>query len=611
MGEALIWDVESNGLLQEATKLHTIQCGTAEGEDVTVYCDALPGYPSIAEGLKRLSAADKLIGQNVVNFDLPLLEKLHPGTVRLEQMIDTLLLARLMDPTERLNSLAAWGERLGVRKGDYEGPWDVCTQAMLDYAAQDVITTRALWNHTKHVMEWSEKLIDVEHKFAWVIHRMEQNGFTLNVQAAQALDAELRGDLATIERDLQAAFPPLERTETFTPKANNKARGYVKGVPFIKRRLEPFNPASRHHVAERLKLLGWSPKEFTPDGHPKVDETTLNTLPWPQARLMVRYFTVLKALGQLSDGKQGWLKLVRSTGRVHGRVNTIGCAPGRCAHNSPNMAQVSKKDRRMREVWIPRSGWRLVGVDGEGLQARALAHYLHRFDGGAFAKRVHEGSKKDRTDVHSANLAELSRARVILVPLDAAADVWDKGRDGSKRCLYACWFGARDRKLGWTAKDGAKNAGLPVPKVPDTELGKLARVALNRAITGFDKLSDQIQRTAKERGYLISPLGRHVPIRSPHSALVFLMQAVESDTMKTAAVLFHFEVAPARGWVEGRDFAYCAHVHDEAELECRPEIADELGQAYADCITEAGVRLGLRCPLAGSPHVGDSWSAVH
>ena len=49
-------------------------------------------------------------------------------------------------------------------------------------------------------------------------------------------------------------FPPLKREEEFIPKANNKKRGYVKGQPFIKVKYEDFNPSSRRHIAERLKL---------------------------------------------------------------------------------------------------------------------------------------------------------------------------------------------------------------------------------------------------------------------------------------------------------------------------------------------------------------------
>lgn len=72
---------------------------------------------------------------------------------------------------------------------------------------------------------------------------------------------------------LQEVFPPKRIEEVFIPKANNRTRGYVKGVPFTKVRYEPFNPASRQQIADRLmEKHGWKPSEFTDTGQPKVDE---------------------------------------------------------------------------------------------------------------------------------------------------------------------------------------------------------------------------------------------------------------------------------------------------------------------------------------------------
>ena len=36
-----------------------------------------------------------------------------------------------------------------------------------------------------------------------------------------------------------------------------------------------------------------------------------------------------------------------------------------------------------------------------------------------------------------------------------------------------------------------------------------------------------------------------------------------------------------------------------------------VGKTFADCIREAGVKLNLKCPLAGSYHVGSSWAETH
>ena len=45
---------------------------------------------------------------------------------------------------------------------------------------------------------------------------------------------------------------------------------------------------------------GWKPKLYTPDGKPKVDETVLSSLEYPEAKLLAEHFLVQKRIGQQS-----------------------------------------------------------------------------------------------------------------------------------------------------------------------------------------------------------------------------------------------------------------------------------------------------------------------
>ena len=399
----LIADSETDGLLDAMTRLHMLQIGDADGEDVVIYSDipeALwkPLYDAgklrspvrpLKEGISRLAAADHVVFHNGICFDFEAVNRFFPGTIKREKLLDTLVMARLFDPEERVHTLRAWGERLGVAKGDYKGDFQHVDGNMLVYAEQDIVVGRALYRKVKEVREWG-CACQLEHDVAWEIHLQELNGFAFDVKGAQALDAELRGELTDIEAKLQAAFPPIERSLVFTPKVNNRARGYQKGVPFTKRWKDPFNPASRAHIAERLQGLGWKPQAFGKDGVPSVDEKVLSSINLPNVDLLVKHFTLQKKHGMLSDGKNSWLKMVRPDGRIYGRVNPNGACTGRMSHSKPNVAQVDK-DHRMRELWRPRDGWKEVGCDAEGLEARMLAHYLSRYDKGAFADRVVNG----------------------------------------------------------------------------------------------------------------------------------------------------------------------------------------------------------------------------
>lgn len=584
----LIADCEANNLYPALTRLWTLQLGDASTDEVTVYADQ-PGYPSIAEGIERLRAADHYVFHNGLAYDLWAINKFYPGAVERSKLIDTLVLARLLSPEERSHSLRAWGERLAVAKGDYEGDFQRFDDELVHYAIQDIHTTRALYRHLMEQLDgWGESLA-LEHDVAWAMHLQERHGFGFDVPAAQALDATLRGELADLSAELQKSFPPIAHTSI--ARATNKKLGIVKGQPRVK--WETFEPGSRHHVGRRLQALGWKPSAFGADGAPTVDEKTLADLPWPEAQLLVKFFRRQKMLGQLADGKNGWLKLVKN-GRIYGRVNPNGACTGRMTHMSPNTAQVDG-DPRMRSLWVPREGWKLVGVDAASLEACMLAHYLARYDGGAYAKIVTEGDEESGTDNHSRN-------RDVLNKMGLAVN-----RKGSKNLLYAFIYGSGDFKLASMVVDNLRSNGKPVPKIPKKELGLLVRKGLAKAVPGIDKLSAAVKTAVKERGYLVGLDGRHLLIRSDHSALNTLLQGAGAVVMKKALAIFMHCHGPTMGDL----WALCANVHDEVQMEVVPEHADLYGAEMVGAITAAGEYYNLRCPLSGSYKPGSNWSETH
>jgi len=391
--------------------------------------------------------------------------------------------------------------------------------------------------------------------------------------------------------------------------ATNKKFGYIKGQPFTKKWTETFNPGSRIETGKRLIAMGWKPTKFGDDGHPSVDEATLGLIKNPIARPLLAYFKVQKKLGMLSDGKNGWLKLVGPDGRIHGRVNNNGARTGRMTHSKPNMAQVDKS-HEMRELFDVAPGRKLVGCDGEGIQLRVLAHYLHKYDGGKMADRIVSGNKKERTDPHSANLHALVNAGVLHKSF--WNENFNEGRDGAKTTIYAKLFGSSPGGLGRTIQGVYRGSDMLPPKMPRTELGALVNVALSRAMVGLDKLEEAAGARLKKVGYLVGLDGRRIFSNQARLALVTLCQGGEAAIMKQALSIFHWEKTVAAGIKHGVDFGYCANVHDEVQFEVfHPDMADTIGLMFAGCITEAGERLGFKCPLAGLHQVGNNWAETH
>ena len=585
----LAFDIEGDALLDDVSVIHCIVTKDIDTGQVKEY-----GPEDIEQAVKDLEQASVIYGHNAIKYDVPALEKLHnfqPPVVR-----DTLVTLRLMHPDtytldeplvkrQKLpqnlmgsHSLAAWGHRIGEHKQDYQGGFAEFSLEMMRYCVQDV---EVLYKLVKKIesKNYSEQAIELEHKFAELIWLQEQNGFGINLDKARALHTDLMARHSELEDLLQEAFPPrkqemksrfwvVDGVNYNTKKDAPKGQGDWGGHKF---KMIPFNPGSRQECADRLRQkYKWKVPE-------KLSDDVFSKLKYPEAQLIAEYLMVKKRLGQLSDGKAAWLKLEKN-GVIHGAVNTNGAVTGRCTHSRPNMAQVPKaSDRvpfgsRCRELFQPtREGWKLVGCDASGLELRCLAHYMARWDDGAYAKEVVEG------DVHTAN--------------QKAAGL--ETRDQAKTFCYALIYGAGDGKLG-----AIKGGG---PKV-----GKQLRTNFLEGLPALGKLVAAVKSKVAKTNQLTGLDGRILHVRSPHSALNTLLQSAGAVIMKQALIHFCEEM-------DQREIPYglCANVHDEFQVEVPDYAAFEAGAIAEYSIQKAGETLGFRCPLAGEAKVGNNWAETH
>jgi len=119
------------------------------------------------------------------------------------------------------------------------------------------------------------------------------------------------------------------------------------------------------------------------------------------------------------------------------------------------------------------------------------------------------------------------------------------------------------------------------------------------------KLKEKVNRIA-EKGFLPSLDGRRLIVRSQHAALNTLLQGAGAVVMKKALVLLHSKLKA--GKIHG---SFVANVHDEWQIETTKELAESVGRLGVQAIQEAGLALGLRCPLDGEFKIGANWAATH
>ena len=591
----LVFDIETNGLLNDVSLIHTIVAKDLDTQKVYQFRPH-----EIDLGVEMLMQAELLIGHNVIGYDIPAIKKLYPDfDIPRNKVMDTLTLSRLiwtdlsdrdgaMVEAEKLesklrgsHSLKAWGQRLGFHKADYDGGWETFNEEMLTYNVRDVEVTERLWTLIES-KAYSPIAVELEHAVAWIVSAQERHGFMFDEHNAFKLVLTLQKRQAELEAELQDTFPPFVVPDGYVePKRTINYKdpmrhSVTQGCPYNKIKIVVFNPGSRHHIADRLqKLFGWKPTEFTQDGSAKVDEEVLSKLPYPAAKLLTEYLMIQKRLGQISDGKQGWLRHVRK-GRIHGEMITNGAVTGRATHRSPNMGQVpscgAPYGHECRSLFCVQKGKKLVGIDVSGLELRMLAHFMARYDDGKYGEEVVNG------DIHTANQKA------------AGLDT----RNQAKTFIYAFLYGAGAAKIGSIVGAGAKHG----QKLKDQFL---------KSVPALANLVSAVGKAAK-RGYLTGLDGRKLHIRSEHAALNTLLQSAGALICKRWMVEVDNEIE-ARGW-RGR-VQQVAWVHDEVQVEVDEEIAEAFGQMAVDCVTKAGVFFNIKVPLTGEYKVGNNWAETH
>lgn len=600
--KSLVFDIEANHLLPKVNRIHCLAIVDADTQEEWIFNDEHTSETTIEDGLKLLDTADVIVGHNIINYDLPVLEKIKSWKPK-AKVRDTLVLSRLIYPNMAekdcirrskgvdfpskmvgRHSLKAWGYRLGMLKGLYleNSGFDIWSRELEEYCIQDTKLTAELLSRLNDD-NYSEVAIDLEHRFAEIMTLQEIRGFRFDTSMAGALYAELAMEKTELDKQLQEIFPPKEiqmkstfwkaGDQLFETKTAAKASGFKdkdieKGPNKIKR--IPFNSLSRDHIAERLQQKGWKPVDFTESGKPKVDESVLSKLPYTEAQMLSRILLLQKRMGQLGDGAEGWLKLERG-GRLHGSVITNGAVTGRCTHRHPNMAQVPR-DNKYRALFKPTDGMVLVGCDASGLELRCLAHYM---DDEEYTRKLLE------EDIHIVN--------------QEAAGL--PTRDNAKTFIYGFLYGAGDGKIGEIIGKGLAE-------------GKKIRAKFLESVPALGVLKKKIFNALQNRKWLVGLDRRRLHVRSEHAALNTLLQSAGAILMKKATVIL-FNKLIKMGLKPNKDFAFVAHVHDEFQIECWPEFSESIAKESVVSIREAGEAFGLRCPLDGEAKVGSNWSETH
>jgi DNA polymerase I-like protein with 3'-5' exonuclease and polymerase domains len=174
-------------------------------------------------------------------------------------------------------------------------------------------------------------------------------------------------------------------------------------------------------------------------------------------------------------------------------------------------------------------------------------------------------------------------------------------------------YGAGDELLGGLLEPDAS----PEKK---RKIGAKLRKTFLDSMPALKRLVEDVKAAVKKRGYLVGLDGRHLHVRSEHSALNTLLQSAGALIMKEATVILWRDLEDRGDLVLPQypalapydvDVWQAAHVHDEYQTIAREHLAHVVGETAVNAIRKAGESFNFRCPLDGEYKIGSNWAETH
>lgn len=617
----LIMDCEANELLRRVTR-----CWIVAWKDL----DTGKKYFCLEGDLSWQDAFNKatvIIGHNILGYDFPMLEKLFryklPRSVGTQ---DTLIMSQVLD-YKRFghdgHSLGRWGESLGYPKEEWTD-FSKYSPGMLKYCMNDLeVTERVYYKLVKEFEALMAKAPNIapylraEHYVSEWCAQAELHGWPFDRKQGQIL-------FEVFEKEMQAAVDQITPKMGKKTVAVDKCKGiieekwpkWVKNGNYAKFTADWFgiDPATGQNVnrlvegpysrvtfpdlklssSDDVKIFlfrhGWEPTEwnYTKDSRGnkvrssgKITEDSLEFL-GGDGKIYCDYLSTKARYGIL----KGWLNEIDENDRLHGECFTIGTPSMRARHsiiaNIPSVDAAWGKE--MRQLFICKEGWTLVGCDSAGNQARGLAHYLGSAE---YVDLLLNG------DIHAYN-AQVSTNVLKSMGIDHTVP-----RSVAKRLLYAFLFGAAGAKL-WLYIFGESNA----------EKGDKFKNGFTKAVPGLSELTDKLKRIFKKtsmagEGYIPGIAGNRIYCDSFHKLLVYLLQACEKATCGAAVMMCMQNLEK-----EGIPYQPVVFYHDEIDFMVPTEHAERARVIGREAFRDGPKLFGVQI-MDGGDKIGKDWYEIH
>ena len=592
-GRVIALDLETTGLQFWSDKIFGIAVSVGDDD---YYWD-IRENPWVIGWLKKELPRVKLWVNHNVKFDVLFLRAagVRPDLTRLDC---TMIRAALINEHEFSYDLDALGKRYvgeGKRTTIYEelaklfggaatkhaqaknlqrGP----SQLVGDYAKQDTRLALKLWEWQNGEIERQDltRILALERRLLPVVIRMEWGGVPVDVNAAERALAEVRAEIDRKQKELNhlAGF-----------EVNPNPSGSIHRL-FAPKQLDD---------GTWMSVCG-TPLLATDSGKAaKLDADALRRLRHPAAPLVLD----IRQLKRMENPfLEGHILGHQHKGIIHANFNQTkgdtdhGTGTGRFSVDSPALQQIPKRNKRIarvvRSIFIPDEGRSWLCADWSQFEFRWFAHFASPDLAAAY-------NTNPDVDFHTM-VAEMTGLPRVQTP----------GIKGNaKQINLGLAFNMGEGKM-------AEQMGLPYTIDPDKGYliagpeAKALFALYHSRVRGIKDFARKASAVAKERGYILSKMGRHV--RFPHghatykaSGLIFQTNAADSLKVKMIELDAAIEA-------EELDARLMLTVHDEENLSVVP--GDRKAITLIKQILEAfgpDDTIHMRVPVRTDPVAGPNW----
>lgn len=625
-----VFDIETDGLLDQVTKIHVLSY-THDGENF----HSLYDYGDMRNFLVEQKV---LIGHNIIRYDIAVLERLLDVKIT-AKLYDTLPLAWYLDHDQTKHGLEFYGEKYGVPKPVITD-WESLTRA--DYThrcVEDVKINWRLWKDlTKRLLFIYKDKKEADRFLQYLTFKMkcaahqEFAGIKVDLDLVHKSIDTLTALQAEKFEELKGVMPPRKLYKEVSPPKNmfkkdgtpsahgekwfnlmdelNLDRTHTEPVTVFHKE-EPPNPNSSDQVKDWLFSLGWKPCTFD---YKKNEDGTERTVPQVRdggelsesVKLLIEDHPSVEVLDGLTV-IQHRLAIFKSfaecqvdgylRAEIAGLTNTLRFKHSKPLVNLPGVDRLWGKE--IRGALIAPDGYTLCGADMVSLEDTTRRHYVKPYDPEYIAKQSEPGydphldlavkagmcseQEYEFFKLHKQEGNTLSPAHEKLIKDITAI------RKKAKVVTYSATYGVGKAKL-------ARSTGMS-----EEEAAKL--------IKAFWEINWAVKQFASEQK--VRTIGGQMWVQNPVSKF-WISLRWEKDifsSLNQSTGVYCFDSWLAQCWVRG--LKPVLQYHDEALWCILGGTEDQTKATMKEAIEAVNTKLQLNVPLDIDAKTGASYAGVH